>query len=283
MAASTYDDALRRLLKHEGGYSDHPSDPGGPTNFGITLADVRRYVKPDATAQDVRDLSLAQAKAIYRTRYWDALRCDELPRGVDYAAFDYGVNSGPARAARVLCAIAGRPASSTIDDAALNAIRAGDARALVASLCDERLAFLRRLKTWPVFGTGWSRRVADVRAAALAMAASATPDRSRQAAPQPAGKAIVPINKTAQRTATGGAIAAGTAAAQQAHHNGAAPVVIAAILVCTALLAIAVWLFWRWRQRRRQQTPQFLPLVPAKAGIQSQVTLDSRLRGNERS
>ncbi len=255
MAVSTYDDALRRLLKHEGGYSDHPSDPGGPTNFGITLADVRRYVKPDATAQDVRGLTLAQAKAIYRTRYWDILRCDELPRGLDYAAFDYGVNSGPSRAARVLCAIAGRPASSTIDDAALAAIRAGDARALVAALCDERLAFLRRLKTWPVFGTGWSRRVADVRAAALAMASSAASDTSRRAPAQPAGKAVVPVNKTAQRTATGGAIAAGTAAAQQAHHNGAAPIVIAAILACAALLAIAVWLFWRWRQRRRQQTP----------------------------
>jgi lysozyme family protein len=261
MAAWTYDDALRRLLKHEGGYSDHPSDPGGPTNFGITLADVRRYVKPDATARDVRDLSLSQAKAIYCTRYWDALRCDELPRGIDYAAFDYGVHSGPARAARVLCAIAGRPASSTIDDKALDAIRAGDARVLVASLCDERLAFLRRLKTWPVFGAGWSRRVTEVRAAALAMAASAASDRSRQASPQPAGKAVVPVNKTAQRTTTGGAIVAGTAAAQQAHHNGAAPAVIAAILVCTALLAIAVWLFWRWRQRRRQQAPATPPVT----------------------
>ena len=63
MATSTYDDALRRLLVHEGGYSNHPSDPGGPTNFGITIADYRRYVKPDATAADVRAMSVDEAKA----------------------------------------------------------------------------------------------------------------------------------------------------------------------------------------------------------------------------
>src|SRR5690554_4609658 len=102
MAASSYDEALRRLLKHEGGYGHHPSDPGGPTNFGITIHDYRRYVKPDATAADVRAMRIDEAKAIYREHYWNALRCDELPAGLDYAVFDYGVNSGIARAARVL-------------------------------------------------------------------------------------------------------------------------------------------------------------------------------------
>jgi lysozyme family protein len=256
MAASSYADALAGVLKHEGGYSDHPSDPGGPTNFGITLADVRRYVKPNATAQDVRALSLAQAKGIYRTRYWDVLRCDELPRGVDYAVFDYGVNSGPARAAKVLCAMAERPASSVIDDATLSAIRAQDAGAVIVALCDERLAFLKRLKTWPVFGVGWSRRVADVKSAALAMAAGGVaPAKSQGPEVQQAGKAVVPVNKAAQRTAAGGAVAGGAAAAQQAHHAGAAPMVVVMILAGAVLLAIGAWLFWRWRQKRRQQAP----------------------------
>ena len=76
MAAATYDEALRRVLTHEGGYSNHPSDPGGPTNFGITLADYRKYVKPDAGAADVRAMKARDAKAIYRAKYWDALHCD---------------------------------------------------------------------------------------------------------------------------------------------------------------------------------------------------------------
>src|SRR5207253_7233987 len=101
MAASFYDEALTRLLAHEGGYSNHPADPGGPTNFGITIYDYRRYVKPDATPADVRGMKVADAKAIYRTKYWGAVRCDELPAGLDYAVFDYGVNSGVARAAKV--------------------------------------------------------------------------------------------------------------------------------------------------------------------------------------
>ena len=102
MAAWTYDEALRRLLAHEGGYTNHPSDPGGPTNFGITIYDYRKYVKPNATAADVRAMTVGEAKAIYRKRYWDAQRCDELPAGVDYAVFDYGVNSGIGRSRKVL-------------------------------------------------------------------------------------------------------------------------------------------------------------------------------------
>ena len=90
MAALSYDQSLACLLAHEGGYSNYPDDPGGPTNFGITLADYRRYVKAGATAADVRAMSIDEAKAIYRHRYWDAQRCDDLPAGVDYVVFDYG-------------------------------------------------------------------------------------------------------------------------------------------------------------------------------------------------
>ncbi|MGE3996596.1 MAG: glycoside hydrolase family 108 protein, partial [Variibacter sp.] len=218
MAASSYDECLRRLLAHEGGYSNHPADPGGPTNFGITLADVRRYVKSNATAQDVRALTVAQAKAIYRTRYWDALRGDALPAGVDYAVFDYGVNSGAARATRVLCALVGRP-GTIIDDAALDAARARNAAALIDALCDERMAFLKRLKTWDVFGAGWSRRVAEVRTVALRLAAGKSAAMPTVAPSQ--GKGAVSVNTAARNTSTGGVIATGTVAAQQAHSAGA--------------------------------------------------------------
>src|SRR5690349_24305390 len=107
MAASCFDAALARVLAHEGGYSNHPSDPGGPTKFGITLADYRRHLKPGASAADVRAMRLDEARAIYRAHYWAALRCDELPAGLDYALFDYGVNSGIGRAARVLQRLVG--------------------------------------------------------------------------------------------------------------------------------------------------------------------------------
>ncbi|MFN3659583.1 MAG: glycoside hydrolase family 108 protein, partial [Pseudolabrys sp.] len=194
MAERNFQASLDRLLRHEGGYTNHPSDPGGPTNFGITIAVYRKYVKPNATAADVRAMTVAEAKTIYRARYWDAQRCDELPAGVDYAVFDYGVNSGIGRSGKVLRRVLRLPDNtSAVSDAVIAAARAANASGLVAAICDERLRFLQALKTWPVFGKGWGRRVAEVRAAALAMAAGAVP-----AAPQngaAAGRAQVPAAK----------------------------------------------------------------------------------------
>jgi lysozyme family protein len=176
MATQTYDDSLRRLLAHEGGYTNDAADPGGPTKFGITIADYRKYVKPDASAADVAAMRVEEAKAIYRVRYWDAMRCDDLPAGVDYAAFDYGVNSGIGRSGKVLRRLLHLPDdTSAVTDAVIAAAKAADAAALAAAICDERLVFLHALRTWPVFGRGWSRRVAEVKAAALAMAAAPAP------------------------------------------------------------------------------------------------------------
>lgn len=171
MTQESYDEALRRLLVHEGGYTNHPSDPGGPTNFGITIEDYRKYVKANASAADVRAMKVDEAKAIYRARYWDAQRCDELPAGLDYAVFDYGVNSGIGRSGRVLRRVLGiADTSSEVSDEVIAAARRANVKKLIAALCEERLAFLQRLRTWPVFGAGWGRRVAEVKAAALGMA-----------------------------------------------------------------------------------------------------------------
>lgn len=164
-----FDEALRRLLVHEGGYSNHPDDPGGPTNFGITIFDFRKYLKPDASAADVGAMKLDDAKAIYRAKYWDALKCDALPAGVDYAVFDYGVNSGVSRAAKVLQRQCGVTDDGVVGAATLRAVAAHPPRRLIENICGERLAFLQRLRTWPVFGKGWGRRVAQVKTAALAM------------------------------------------------------------------------------------------------------------------
>jgi lysozyme family protein len=248
MARSTYDQALVRLLAHEGGYTNHPSDPGGPTNFGITIGDYRRYVNADATAADIRTMRVDQAKAIYRARYWATMRCDELPAGLDYATFDYGVNSGTGRAAKVLQRLVGLPADGRMSDAVIAAVQKQNTGDLIVRLCDERLAFLKRLKTWPVFGTGWGRRVADVRAAALTMAAQA----KAPAKTEPAGSNATVPAKASIRIAWAGAVAAAAAAiTRAAHQAGAHPVAVVAVVGIA--LAAGGWLAWRWAQRNRQQ------------------------------
>lgn len=249
MVASSYDLALRRLLALEGGYGNHPSDPGGPTNFGITIADYRRYVNPRATAADVRAMRLDEAKAIYRARYWDAMRCDALPAGLDYAVFDYGVNSGTGRAVCVLQRLVGLVDDGRVGDVLVAAVRKRDAAALIGSLCDERLGFLKRLRTWPVFGAGWARRVAEVRATALAMAAQTT---AAEVGDPASGKGAVPVETAARHATAGAVVAAGGAAAQQAHRAGLRPLAIVAIVVATVALALCVWVAWRWHQRNRQ-------------------------------
>ena len=172
MAASSYDEALARLLVHEGGYSNHPSDPGGPTNWGITIFDARAYWKKDATAADVRDMPVEVAKDIYRSKYWCALRCDDLPAGVDYAAFDYGVNSGIGRSGRVLRRVLGvSDETGAVTDEVVAAAKRCTAAIVIDAICDERLAFLQGLRTWSTFGNGWGRRVREVRAAALSLSA----------------------------------------------------------------------------------------------------------------
>ena len=237
MAQSSYPESLRRVLTHEGGYTNHPSDPGGPTNFGITIADYRRYVKPGATAADVRAMRLDEAKAIYRSKYWDAMRCDDLPAGLDYAVFDYGVNSGIGRAVKVLQRLLGLVDNGRLSEAVFAAAARHDVAVLIGRLCDERLAFLKRLKTWPVFGAGWGRRVAEVRAAALVMAAAA------RSGNKPAAAASTRIQKGSAAVIA----AAGAAAAYQA---GVRPAVVAGVALAVLALACAGWLGWRWRQRR---------------------------------
>jgi lysozyme family protein len=252
MAASSYDAALARLLAHEGGYSNHPSDPGGPTNFGITIYDYRKYVKSDATAADVRAMKVGDAKAIYRTKYWDALRCNDLSAGLDYAIFDYGVNSGIARAAKVLRRICGIADGDRITDAALTLITKRDAADLITRLCDERLAFLQSLRTWPVFGVGWGRRVAEVKAAALAMATSsavALPTKQAQ------GRGVVPLPSGAQKGVTGGVVAAGAATAHQAAQSGASVPTLVFLITAALLVASLAWFAFHWWQKRKQEAP----------------------------
>lgn len=162
--------ALKIVLKHEGGYVNHPRDPGGHTNLGITLKTLRRYRK-DADVEWLKSLRPESdiVKEIYGDGYWDAVKADELPPGVDLAMFDFAVNSGPARARKYLQQVLGVKVDGIIGPKTLASLRGRSPGSLVRSLCELRLAFLRGLSHWGDFGRGWERRVTETEELALAL------------------------------------------------------------------------------------------------------------------
>jgi lysozyme family protein len=252
MAAATYDEALRRVLAHEGGYSNHPADPGGPTNYGITLKTYSEFKGRRMTAADVRAMPLIDAKAIYRAKYWDRACCDLLPAGLDYALFDFCVNSGTARAAKVLHHILGLASGADVTEATISAVNKREAAELIRRLCQERSAFLRSLKTWAVFAAGWSRRVAEVEAAALRIARDQARHSERLTAGP--GKGVVPQGKATERAAAGTVVAVGAAVAQRAHLAGAEPAAVLAVVILFVIVAAGAWLaVRRWRDRRQEK------------------------------
>jgi lysozyme family protein len=162
--------ALTLVLKHEGGFVNHPKDPGGATNKGVTIATFRRYVKKNGSVADLKAITDAQLAQVYRKHYWDAVKGDDLPDGVDYAVFDFAVNSGPSRAARYLQGGMGVVIDGQIGPATIRAAQKYSSSEIVNRLCDDRMEFLKNLSTWRTFGKGWTRRVDGVRKEALEMA-----------------------------------------------------------------------------------------------------------------
>lgn len=164
---STYQSAMVQVFRDEGGYTNDPRDPGGPTNWGITLGDARHYWKADATAEDVRNMPKSVASEIYEKHYALPLHYDDLPAGVDYAVLDYGINSGISRSAKVLQRLVGVPADGSIGPITLQAVSKFKPADLVNKIYDERLRFLQGLSTWSHFGKGWGARCATGRRLAL--------------------------------------------------------------------------------------------------------------------
>lgn len=155
-----FDKTLQWVLAHEGGYVNHPRDPGGATNQGVTyrVYDAWRRSKGMAP-RDVRHIAPDEVKSIYKAQYWDAVRGDDMPSGVDYAVFDYAVNSGPNRAAKALQAVVGVKRDGVIGAVTLEAVGRMAPKDIIIGLCEQRMAFLKRLKHWRTFGKGWTRRV----------------------------------------------------------------------------------------------------------------------------
>lgn len=166
--------ALPLVLAHEGGFVNLAEDPGGATNKGVTLATFRAYVKPNGTIDELKAITDEQVATVYYRHYWAAVNAQALPSGIDYAVFDFAVNSGPARAAKYLQAILGVEQDGRVGPKTIAAAQKKDARAVINGLCDARLAFLKRITSggkllWNTFGKGWDRRVSDVRRDALLM------------------------------------------------------------------------------------------------------------------
>ena len=171
--ADAFDTCLAFTLREEGGYVDDPADPGGATNMGITLATYREWSdNPDLGPTQVQDMTERTARAIYRSKYWNPLRADALPVGVDLSVFDMGVNAGIWRSARLLqraIGFTGDEVDGCIGPETLGAAAKCDARSIVDDLAQRQAAFYRSLDDFDTFGAGWLNRTEARRAAALAM------------------------------------------------------------------------------------------------------------------
>jgi hypothetical protein len=165
-----FNQSFEMVLEDEGGYVNDPRDPGGRTNLGVTQRAWEAYLNRSVTEIEMRGLTPDTVKPFYKAMYWDKIKGDQLPAGVDYAAYDLAVNSGTSRAAKYLQEIAGVFADGVIGPKSLEAIKSCDPEQTVDALCDMRLDFLKRLPTFETFGKGWSRRVAEVKDKASGMA-----------------------------------------------------------------------------------------------------------------
>ena len=168
--ASRFEDCLAVILAAEGGFVNDPRDPGGATNLGITARTLAAWRHAPVGTEDVRHLGRGEAAAIYRAHYWNTIRGDDLPAGVDLMVFDFAVNAGPARAVRLLQEAVGAFPDGAIGPATLRAVRGvDDTAALVDRLAAGRIAFYRSLSTFAAFGRGWVKRVEQVKRMARGM------------------------------------------------------------------------------------------------------------------
>lgn len=252
-----FPEALAAVLVHEGGYVDHKDDPGGATNKGITHRTYRAWLAKNGlpTSKNVRHITDEEVAAIYKAQYWDAIKGDDLPSGVDYAVFDFAVNSGPARAAKFLQRIVGSGVDGVIGLQTLRSVSERAPKDIVLMLCQNRLAWLKKLRHWPTFGKGWSRRVNEVQAKAVRLTGKGAGYVGAQEASKAAqGKGDGPTTTTSaikdalkDPKAIGGAIAVSLPSAGTI-LNGTGPVqwgIGGALLILALCFAL-----WLWRSGR---------------------------------
>lgn len=153
-----FDEAFHHLLGHEGGYVNHPDDPGGETNWGVTKVVARQHGYEGL----MKDMPVGVAKAVYRKSYWDAVQADDLPPAIRYAVFDAAVNSGVGTSIRWLQQAVGTTADGALGPKTLAAINEVNPDGLLRRMLAKRLTAMTSMSGWPSFSKGWARRVATL-------------------------------------------------------------------------------------------------------------------------
>ena len=155
-----FEKSLELVLAHEGGYVNHPSDPGGKTNLGVTQRVWEDYVGHKVDEQTMRNLTKELVAPLYKSRYWDAVHGDQLPSGADYLAFDFAVNAGAFRSIKTIQRALNITADGIIGPVTVKAIQDTNAEEFINNFTNAKESFYRSLANFPTFGRGWLNRVA---------------------------------------------------------------------------------------------------------------------------
>jgi lysozyme family protein len=162
--------SLEMVLKHEGGFVDHPEDPGGATNKGITHKTYADFLgRPLEDVSELKNIPDEHVQMIYKNGYWDRIKGDELPSGVDFSTFDWAVNSGPGRAAKALQKAVMVAQDGAIGPMTLGAVAEYTPEDIIESIAQQREEFYRALRTFDTFGKGWLRRNEETRDFSLSL------------------------------------------------------------------------------------------------------------------
>jgi lysozyme family protein len=168
---SNWSNAFALMLKSEGGFVNHPSDPGGMTNLGVTKATWENWVGRESDEAEMRGLTPEKVEPLYKKKYWDAVRGDELPPGISYLCFDFAVNAGAGRSIKTLQTAVGVTPDGGFGPMTMAAVQVVDPVELIERFSQAKEDFYRSLNTFATFGKGWLNRVADVKVKASSMLA----------------------------------------------------------------------------------------------------------------
>ncbi|MDX0534362.1 hypothetical protein GOC55_12965 [Sinorhizobium medicae] len=246
MAASTYKTAMAHLRRDEGGYVNHPKDPGGATNFGVTQAVYDTYRKRlGLKTRSVREIAEVEVSSIYQTQYADKVRYDALPAGVDYATLDAAVNSGVSRGAKWLQLAVGASADGQVGPQTVAKAAATDPLKTIKAICSRRLSFVQGLKTWSTFGRGWSHRIAGVEANATKMSLAARGGSDRGVAAHLTAEATVAANISKSQNSAGGAsgVASGATSSIATITDLDTATIVILSVVAVGLVVLTIHLF----------------------------------------
>ena len=286
MTSRNFARAMPRVLAHEGGWVNHPADPGGVTLEGIIQRTYDAYRRRKGFAlrpltPQMRNTALWQAERdeIYRLQYWDKVEGDKLPAGVDYVLFDGAVNSGPVQSIKWAQRAVGLRADGVMGQQTIDALNEHPNKpALIDAILDRRMAFLRALRTWPTFGRGWTSRVNGVRSTAKAWAngqhVPTTPAREgAEARGRVSDARRAPSKTPADAAIGGGSVSGGLAEAVRQSRESLEPLAgsgtvntIIAVLALAGVILVAGGLAYRWwATRKEKQRAEALDIAEGEA------------------